>query len=154
MPDYWRPCVLAASTGKSERLFNACNFSPELAAVPGIVSADASAKPDETGTGEAKAPNIPIFSIGKGVTPPRVVFQRDPEFSDLAREAKYQGTIIVMLIVDKTGQARNIRIVRPLGLGLDQKAVATISMWRFDPAKKNGEPVNVEIAVEVSFRLY
>jgi periplasmic protein TonB len=58
------------------------------------------------------------------------------------------------LIVDKTGQPRNIYIVRPLGLGLDQKAVETISTWQFDPARKDGEPVDVEIAVEVDFHLY
>ncbi len=62
--------------------------------------------------------------------------------------------MVVSLILDKTGQPRNIRIVRPLGLGLDQNAVEDISMWRFDPAKKDGEPVNVEIAVEVDFHLY
>jgi TonB family protein len=56
--------------------------------------------------------------------------------------------------VDKDGKPKNIRISRPLGYGLDEKAVQAVSTWRFKPAEKDGIPVNVEIAVEVNFHLY
>jgi protein TonB len=76
-----------------------------------------------------------------------------PEFSEEARSAKYQGVVLLSLVVDKNGQTRNVRIVRPLGMGLDQKAVEAVTTWRFTPAEKDGEPVAVEMAAEVNFHL-
>jgi TonB family protein len=150
VPDYWKACVLAASTGKNKSKYSACSFPPEFAVIPGVVySLDESAE-----SAAAKPPNGTVARIGRGVTPPRVIHQTEPAFSDLARKEKYQGVVLVSIIVDKTGQPRNIRIVRPLGLGLDQKAVESISTWQFDPAEKNGEPVDMEISVEVNFHLY
>jgi TonB family protein len=60
---------------------------------------------------------------------------------------------MVELIVDKYGMPRQLRSVRPLGMGLDQKAIEAIRKYRFQPAMKNGEPVSVKIAVQVDFRL-
>ena len=155
VPDYWKPCVLAASTGKNGKQYTACRFPPEFAAIPGVVaSSEESPEASAASDVEVKTSDSPVARIGKGVTPPKVVSRNEPPFSDEARRAKYQGTAVVSLIVDKTGQARNIRVVNPLGFGLDRKAVETISTWRFDPSKKDGEPVDVEIFVEVSFHLY
>ena len=155
VPDYWKPCVLAASAGKSKGKYPACRFPPEIAAIPGVVfSLDENSESQVAGDGEAKAAEIPLARIGKGVTIPKVILQKDPPFSDEARRAKYQGTATLMFIVDKTGQVQNIRILRPLGMGLDQKAVETVSKWQFHPARKDGEPVAVELAVEVDFHLY
>lgn len=124
VPDYWKSCVLAASTGKNKSKYSACSFPQEFAAIPGVIySFDANSESAGAGAGGASGSEIPKFRIGKGVTAPRVIHQTEPAFSDQAREAKYQGVVIVSLVVDKTGQPRNIRIVRPLGLGLDQKAV-------------------------------
>jgi TonB family protein len=89
-----------------------------------------------------------------GVSPPRPIRNPDPEYSDQARKAKYQGTILVWMIIDPSGETRDIRVVRPLGMGLDEKALAAISTWIFEPARKDGEPVAVMVNVEVSFRLY
>jgi TonB family protein len=89
-----------------------------------------------------------------GVTAPKVIIQPDPEYSEQARKAKFQGTAVVSLVVDATGAARDIQIERPLGLGLDEKALAAISTWKFEPAQRDGKPVAVAIMVEVSFRLY
>ena len=58
------------------------------------------------------------------------------------------------MIVDTTGHPRDIRVVRGLGFGLDTKAMEAVKQWRFDPALKEGKPVNVQISVEVDFRLY
>lgn len=78
----------------------------------------------------------------------------DPSYSDEARKTKYQGTIATTIVVDPTGRVRMIRVTRPLGMGLDEQAEATISTWKFDPAEKDGIPVAVQLNVEVSFHLY
>ncbi len=64
------------------------------------------------------------------------------------------GYGLVLLIVDSGGTPKNIQVAGPLGMGLDEKTVAAISSWRFDPALKDGKPVAVPITAEVSFRLY
>jgi TonB family protein len=98
--------------------------------------------------------SAPMYNIKSGITAPRVVNQSEPEFSEEARLAKYQGTMTVSLVVDPYGSVRDIQILSPLGLGLDEKAVAAVSAWKFNPAMKDDQPVPVKIAVDVSFRLY
>jgi protein TonB len=96
-----------------------------------------------------------VFRPGRGgVIQPRAIYDPDPDYSDAARKAKYQGSVLLWLVVDPEGRPRNIRIRRSLGMGLDEKAVAAVSTWRFQPATLNGQPVAVEVNVEVSFRLY
>ena len=95
-----------------------------------------------------------VFRPGKGVTPPRGIYVPDPEFSEEARKAKYQGTCTLMIVVTTEGRATNIRVVNSLGMGLDEKAIETVKTWRFEPGQKDGHPVNVEMAVEVDFHLY
>ncbi|MGD0509040.1 MAG: energy transducer TonB [Terriglobales bacterium] len=104
----------------------------------------------------APSANGPVYSLkpGSGMSPPRAIRQPDPEYSEEARKAKFQGTEIISLIVDPSGMARDMQIQRPLGLGLDEKAIAAISTWKFEPAQKDGTPVAVAIMVEVTFHLY
>lgn len=94
------------------------------------------------------------FRPGNGVSAPRAIFDPDPEYSDEARKARYQGVVVLSLIVDPAGHARNIRIMRALGMGLDQKAVEAVQKWQFAPGMKDGHPVAVQVNVEVNFRLY
>ncbi len=91
---------------------------------------------------------------GKGVTAPRVTYQTDPEFSEEARKAKYQGNCVLGLVVDANGRPTNIHVLNSLGMGLDEKAIESVKNWKFDPGKKDGHDVAVEIAVEVDFHLY
>lgn len=95
-----------------------------------------------------------VFHVGGGISAPQAISTPDPDYTEEARRTKTQGTCILGLIVDAEGHPRDIRVVRGLGSGLDAKAVEAVERWRFDPAKKDGKPVNVQISVEVSFRLY
>lgn len=95
-----------------------------------------------------------VFHVGGGVSAPKVVYQPDPEYSEEARKAKFQGTCVLSLVVGPDGRPRDIRIARSLGLGLDEKAIEAVKNWRFEPAIKDGKPVAVAINVEVDFRLY
>ena len=95
-----------------------------------------------------------VFRVGGGVSAPKALYAPDPEYSEEARKAKYQGTCVLWLIVGPDGHPRDIRIARSLGLGLDEKAIEAVKQWKFEPAMKDGKPVAVQINVEVDFRLY
>jgi TonB family protein len=95
-----------------------------------------------------------VARVGRGVSPPHATYAPDPEYSEVARQAKYQATTVLWLVVGADGMPRNIRISRPAGMGLDEQAVKAVQTWRFDPAKKDGSPVAVQINVEVNFTLY
>ena len=89
-----------------------------------------------------------------GVTPPRLIHNVTPEFSDEARRKKIQGMVTLTLVVGADGQPTDIQVVSPLGHGLDEKAVDAVKQWRFQPAMKDGNPVAQKITTQVNFRLY
>jgi TonB family protein len=95
-----------------------------------------------------------VFRVGGGVSAPRALNTPDPDYSEEARKAKYQGTCVLWLIVDSSGHPRDVKVARSLGMGLDQKAIEAVRKWTFEPAMKDGKPVAVQINVEVNFRLY
>jgi TonB family protein len=92
--------------------------------------------------------------VGNGIAAPKPIATPDPEYSEEARKAKYQGVVVLWLIVDQNGNPKQIKVQRPLGMGLDQKAIEAVQRWKFQPATKDGTPVAVQINVEVNFRLY
>lgn len=106
------------------------------------------------GPGEGGGTGGGIFRVGAGVSPPRPIYQPEPEFSEEARKAKYQGICTLALIVGADGRPSNIHVQSSLGMGLDEKAIEAVKNWRFEPAMKDGHPVAVAIAVEVDFHLY
>src|SRR5579864_1408293 len=93
------------------------------------------------------------YRIGGGVSPPSVLFKVEPEYSEEARKAKFQGTVVLFVVVDEHGNPRDLKVIRPLGLGLDQKAIEAVEKWKFSPGKKDGKPVPVQATIEVNFRL-
>jgi protein TonB len=95
-----------------------------------------------------------IYQVGGGVAAPQLIFAPDPEFSDEARRAKFQGICVVSLVVDAQGKPQRVQVVRHLGMGLDQKAVDAVNQYRFKPATFQGKPVPVEVNIEVTFRIY
>ena len=106
------------------------------------------------GPGEGGGTGGGAYSVGGNVTAPIPIYKPDPPYSEEARKAKYQGTVVVLIVVDALGSVADARVVKPLGLGLDEKAIETIKTWKFKPGLKNGTPVPVRIMVEVSFRLF
>jgi TonB family protein len=95
-----------------------------------------------------------VYRLGNGVSPPRPIYSPDPEFSEEARKAKYQGTVVLTLIVGADGRAHEIEVRRSLGMGLDEKAIEAVQRWKFEPARKDGLAVAVMVNVEVNFHLY
>lgn len=147
VPAYWKPCFGAQTTSSS-----VCPLSPRLAplfrfAAPvQVTSAPVGAK-------EA-SDNHAIFGVGKGVSPPHVIHDPDPEYSVEARKEGVEGMVIISLIVNKFGQPTDVKIVSPVGYGLDEKAMESVKTWKFEPARRGTEPVAVYATVEVAFHLY
>jgi TonB family protein len=113
-----------------------------------------SGKGNGYGPGEGGGYGGGLYHVGGGVSAPQLIYSVDPEFSDEARRAKYQGVCVVQLIVDAQGNPQRIQVVRHLGMGLDDRAVAAVKQYKFKPAMLQGKPVPVEINVEVNFRIY
>jgi len=94
----------------------------------------------ETGHGKIGAP----FPIAKPA----------PPYSEWARQARLQGTVVLWIVVDREGNVVCTTNVKPLGLGLDANALETVRTWKFQPAMRDGTPVPVRVMVEVSFKLH
>jgi TonB family protein len=150
VPEYWEPCVQAGLAGKDEN----CHFAPEILNIAGVRVPDQEAPQSAGSTRRPDSPAKQRFLIGKGISPPRLTVHKEPEFSDLARRMKYQGTGTLGLTVNQDGIPSHVYVLSPLGCGLDAQAVRAVEGWRFKPAEKDGQPVSVEIAVEVDFHLY
>jgi TonB family protein len=96
-----------------------------------------------------------MYKIGDiGVTAPVAKYAPEPDFTEEARKAKYQGTVILAAVIGPDGRPRNIHVIHSLGMGLDEKAVEKAKTWLFEPGKKNGTPVAVAMNFEVDFRLF
>jgi TonB family protein len=107
------------------------------------------------GPGSIRGAGTGVYRPGVGgVTNPVPLVSPEAEFSDEARRNKYQGVCMISIIVDAHGYPQNPRIVRSLGMGLDEKALEAVQRYRFKPALKDGKPVAAMITVEVNFRLY
>jgi periplasmic protein TonB len=107
------------------------------------------------GPGEGGGFGGGVYRIGEiGVTAPVPKYVPDPDYSEEARKAKYQGTVTLYAIIGPDGKPRNLRVMRSLGMGLDEKALEKVKTWLFLPGKKDGQPVAVAMSIEVDFHLY
>ena len=109
----------------------------------------------------SKAPDPPatagttVYHAGvRGTTVPENIYNPNPPYTDTARKVKFQGTLILSLIVSEEGLVQDLWIVRGLPFGLNQAALDTVRNWRFRPSTLEGKPVPVQVPVEVTFRLY
>ena len=106
-----------------------------------------------------------VYRIGGSVSAPTCVYGCDescaayaacPEYSEEARKAKFQGVVVVWMVLDEKGRILpgSVRIAKALGMGLDEEAARAVLQWHFKPALRFGKPVPVSLAVEVNFRLH
>jgi len=94
------------------------------------------------------------YRVGGGVTAPRAIYDPEPEYSEEARKAKFQGIAILQVVIDADGRPRDIRVAQSAGMGLDEKAIEAVRRWRFEPGRLGEKPVAVVVNVQVNFRLY
>jgi protein TonB len=95
-----------------------------------------------------------LMNVGGGVSAPQVLRSMKPEFTEQARAANFQGSVTLQLIVDAQGDPQNIRVIHPLGMGLDEMAVQALRQYKFKPAMYQGHPVAVQIIMDVDFHLH
>ncbi len=103
---------------------------------------------DDAGTGRGP------YRAGDGVSMPVSIYSPEPGYSDEARAAKVQGTVILRVVVGADGSVSSVRVEKPVGHGLDEKAVETVRTWKFRPCMRNGAPVACEVSIEFTFRLF
>jgi len=144
LPRYMASLAISQQAGK---------FVPfgEDSVVPEKLAADCSHPGSTFGAGgrlsQGSAPD-------RDVTPPHLIYSTNPEFTDQARRKKVQGVVILSLTVGADGLPHDITVDKGIGYGLDEKAVEAVSRWKFDPALKDGQPIDKQIKVEVQFHLY
>jgi protein TonB len=95
-----------------------------------------------------------LMSVGGGVSAPQLIHSVEPEFTEDARRANYQGSVSIKLIVDSQGIPQDVRLESHLGMGLDEKAIEAVRQYKFRPAMYQGHAVSVQIVVDVDFRLH
>ena len=87
------------------------------------------------------------------LTDPVLLWKAEPEYSDEARKAKLQGSVIMRVEIDARGQVQNIAVSQGLGLGLDDRAIEAVRKWKFRAGTRNGKPVPTNALIQVTFRL-
>jgi len=111
---------------------------------------------DGAGVGPGSGYNIgggPVH-IGGSVKAPILTYSVEPEFSEEARKAKFSGDVQVYLWVDEQGNPSHIRVIRGVGMGLDEKAVEAVRQYKFKPAMRDGKPVKVDMYINVDFSIF
>lgn len=107
---------------------------------------------------EGGGSNVPApggaYRVGGGVSAPVPIYRPNPEHSKEAIDAKFEGDVVLSVVVDEKGNPRELKVIRPLGMGLDEKAIETAQKWKFRPGMKNGHPVPVQGTITVNFRLH
>ena len=105
------------------------------------------------GPGEGGGTGGGLYRVGGGVSAPTVVYRIEPNYSEDARRARYQGSVVLSAIVRKDGSIEILKVLRGLGLGLDENAVEALRKWKFRPGTRSGEPVDVALNIEINFAL-
>lgn len=102
-----------------------------------------------SGGGEGGGPYRP----GSGIEPPRLLREVRPDYTDEARRRGLEGEVLMEIVVRRDGSVGDVRIVRGLGHGLDERAVTAVRQWRFEPAARGGVSVDVLVEVAMEFRI-
>jgi TonB family protein len=105
------------------------------------------------GPGEGGGMGGGPYRPGSGVDPPRLLKEVRADYSDEARRANVTGEVLLEIVVRRDGTVGDVKILRRLGAGLDQRAIQAVRQWRFAPARLKGVPVDVVVEVSVEFKL-
>jgi protein TonB len=92
--------------------------------------------------------------IGGSVSAPTVLYTVQPEYTEAAKQAKVGGNVLINLWVDEQGNPQHVRVTHGLGRGLDQAAITAVKQYKFKPAMENGQPVLVQLNLEVNFQIF
>ncbi len=130
------------------------NYSPANSASQQSPDSPSSANNTDADAYHISGPDDGVYNVGGSVRPPVATFTADPQYTESARKAKLSGNVVVGLIVDAAGQPQNVHIERGLGNDLDEKAIEAVQQYRFKPATRDGEPVPVNLKVEVNFQIF
>ena len=141
--EVWKVAVVPVGGGFGDRFPSGVNVGFAAGVPPGV----------GTGSGAGATVGGGVFRVGGGVSAPLLIHKVEPEYTDEARAAKYQGTVSLYVEIGPDGTPTNIKVVRSLGLGLNEKAIECVKQWRFKPGMKDGRPVTVMATIEVNFRL-
>jgi len=109
------------------------------------------------GNGAERGPGSgvgPVHAGTGGIHDPIVIHSVEPEFSEEARRAKFSGNVQVYLWIDEQGNPSHVRVIRGVGMGLDEKAVEAVRQYKFKPAMQNGKPVKVDMYIDVNFQIF
>jgi TonB family protein len=108
-----------------------------------------------SGDAESNAKSSKVFRLGDpGVTAPKALHNPEPAYTDDARRNNLEGKVGLNVIIDNKGRVSFVSVQKPLGMGLDESAVKTVKQWRFTPATKDGNPVAIQVFVEVEYSLH
>jgi TonB family protein len=144
MQPYWKPFISCLINPKTAE----CEYYEKESGRPDVYNA----KP----TTPTWKPSYPgVYEVGRatGITAPKVRSKVEPVYTEIARKARIEGTVLLEGIVTKQGTISIQRIVRPLGYGLEESAAEALSQWTFEPANRNGQAVDVRLNIEINFNL-
>jgi TonB family protein len=136
LPFYWKS-------------YAAKNFLPAIASATPTAATMPDPAPHDSGSPDTKPRRI-----GGGVKPPKLLRSKEPEFNDAARGLNYSGIVLINLWLHPDGTVSHLSLVRALGLGLDERALAAVQKYTFAPAIMNDTPVLVELNLEVNFQIF
>jgi TonB family protein len=102
-----------------------------------------------------RAQDEQVLKPGPGITLPKPTYEQKPQYTKEAMAAGIQGTVMMSLVVRSDGTVGPVEVTRSLDktYGLDESAVAAARQWRFEPGRKDGKPVAVEVTLELTFTL-
>jgi TonB family protein len=143
--------------------FNADETPDQLAAAIGVVlqtpeqymaSMGASLNITQDANSAQNSAGRPPEQISPAITAPKIVLSVNPAYSKAASRAKYQGEVVIAVVVGPDGRVHDSKIARKARLGLEESAMNVLPLWRFEPARKNDVPVAVQLNLDVAFHLY
>jgi len=94
-----------------------------------------------------------VYEIGNGVRSPVLIKEVKPKYTEAALRRKVQGVVELTAVILKDGNVGDTTVKRSLDEDLDQEAIKAVKQWQFKPGTKDGEPVNVQVFIELSFTL-